>query len=277
MKLYRTEQGSIVEDQGQFYRLPSSDWDQLINRDDLHRYLEELTAQVGSIEAFSLERAGLLAPIGSQEVWAAGVTYHRSRTARMEESQTAGGGDFYDRVYAAQRPELFFKSTAHRVAGPGQLVRIRRDSNWNVPEPELALVVTSSSKIVGFTIGNDMSSRDIEGENPLYLPQAKVYDRSCALGPAVLVSDEPLPRSTEIKLEIARDGDMVFSGSTTLAAIKRDFAELVEYLFRDNSFPNACILLTGTGIVPPDSFTLKSGDTIHITIESIGTLINSVA
>src|SRR6185295_1884734 len=142
---------------------------------------------------FSLERAGLLAPIGTQEVWAAGVTYYRSRTARMEESQAAGGGDFYERVYDAERPELFFKSTPHRVAGPGELVRIRRDSNWNVPEPELALVVTATGKIVGFTIGNDMSSRDIEGENPLYLPQAKVYDRSCALGPAILVSDEPLP------------------------------------------------------------------------------------
>src|SRR6185503_6480097 len=175
------------------------------------------------------------------------------------------------------RPELFFKSTAHRVAGPGQLVRIRRDSNWNVPEPELALVITSTGKIVGFTIGNDMSSRDIEGENPLYLPQAKVYDRSCALGPGILVSDEQLPRWTEIKLEIVRDGDAVFTGSTTLAAIKRDFEGLVEYLFRDNSFPDGCILLTGTGIVPPDSFTLQAGDTIHITIEPIGTLTNSVA
>ena len=162
------------------------------------------------------------------------------------------------------------------MAGPGQLVRIRRDSHWNVPEPELALVITSTGKIVGFTIGNDMSSRDIEGENPLYLPQAKVYDRSCALGPGILVSDEQLPRDTAIELEIVRDGDSVFSGSTTLAAIKRDFEGLVEYLFRDNSFPDGCILLTGTGIVPPDSFTLQSGDAIHITIDPIGTLINSV-
>ena len=277
MKLYRTEQGSIVENQGQFYRLASTDWDQLVNRDNLHQHLGGEAAELSPIEGFSLEGAGLMAPIGSQEVWAAGVTYYKSRTARMEESQSSGGGDFYDRVYAAQRPELFFKSTPHRVAGPGQLVRIRRDSNWNVPEPELALVVTSSARIVGFTIGNDMSSRDIEGENPLYLPQAKVYDHSCALGPALLVSDEPLPKSTEIKLEIARGGDVVFSGSTSLAAIKRDFEELVEYLFRDNSFPNGCFLLTGTGIVPPDAFTLNSGDAIHITIEPIGTLINSVA
>ena len=277
MKLYRTLQGPIVENQGQFYRLASSDWDQLINRDNLHQHLGAEAAELSPIEGFSLEGAGLIAPIGSQEVWAAGVTYYKSRTARMEESQSSGGGDFYDRVYAAQRPELFFKSTPHRVAGPGQPVRIRRDSKWNVPEPELALVVTSSAKIVGFTIGNDMSSRDIEGENPLYLPQAKVYDRSCALGPAILVSDEPLPKSTEIKLEIARGGEVVFSGSTTLAAIKRDFEELVEYLFRDNSFPNGCFLLTGTGIVPPDAFTLNSGDAIHITIEPIGRLINSVA
>jgi 2-dehydro-3-deoxy-D-arabinonate dehydratase len=277
MKIYRTEQGSIVENQGQFYRLASSEWNQLINREDLHQYLGDETAQLNPMEGFSLERAGLLAPIDSQEVWAAGVTYYRSRTARMEESQSAGGGDFYDRVYAAERPELFFKSTAHRVAGPGQLVRIRRDSNWNVPEPELALVITSTGKIVGYTIGNDMSSRDIEGENPLYLPQAKVYDRSCALGPGILVSDEQLPRDTAIELEIVRDGDSVFSGSTTLAAIKRDFEGLVEYLFRDNSFPHGCILLTGTGIVPPDSFTLQSGDVIHITVDPIGTLINSVA
>ena len=277
MKIYRTEHGAIAEHQGQFYRLASTDWDQLINREDLEKHLEAETAQLSPIEGFSLDRAGLLAPIGSQEVWAAGVTYYRSRTARMEESQAAGGGDFYDRVYAAERPELFFKSTAHRVAAPGQLVRIRRDSNWNVPEPELALVVTSTGKIVGFTVGNDMSSRDIEGENPLYLPQAKVYDRSCALGPGIFVSEDPLARSTEIKLEIVRDGEAAFSGSTTLAAIKRDFKELVEYLFRDNSFPAGCILLTGTGIVPPDSFSLQTGDTIHITIEPIGTLTNWVA
>jgi 2-dehydro-3-deoxy-D-arabinonate dehydratase len=223
MRIYRTEQGAIAEHQGQFYRLASTDWDQLINREDLNQVLGDETAQLGPIEDFSLESAGLLAPIRSQEVWAAGVTYYRSRTARMEESQSAGGGDFYERVYAAQRPELFFKSTAHRVAGPGQLVRIRRDSNWNVPEPELALVITSTGKIVGFTIGNDMSSRDIEGENPLYLPQAKVYDRSCALGPGIFVTDEQLPKWTEIKLEIVREGEIVFSGSTTLAAINRYF------------------------------------------------------
>jgi 2-dehydro-3-deoxy-D-arabinonate dehydratase len=220
--------------------------------------------------------ASLLAPIDAQEVWAAGVTYYRSRTARMAESEVAGGGSFYDRVYSAARPELFFKALAHRVAGPGEKVRIRRDSKWNVPEPELALVISPAGKITGYTIGNDMSSRDIEGENPLYLPQAKVYDRSCALGPAILVSDEPLPSSTGIGLEIRRQGAAVFSDSITLAAMKRRPEELVEYLYRETSFPNGCILLTGTGIVPPDGFTLQSGDEIAISIEGIGTLNNAV-
>jgi 2-dehydro-3-deoxy-D-arabinonate dehydratase len=217
-----------------------------------------------------------LAPIDSQEVWAAGVTYYRSRTARMAESEVAGGGSFYDRVYTAERPELFFKALAHRVAGPEEKVRIRRDSKWNVPEPELALVISPAGKITGYTIGNDMSSRDIEGENPLYLPQAKVYDRSCALGPAILVSGEPLPASTAISIEIRRGGEAVFSDSTTLAAMKRKPEELVEYLYRETSFPGGCILLTGTGIVPPDTFTLQSGDEIAITIDGIGTLRNPV-
>jgi 2-dehydro-3-deoxy-D-arabinonate dehydratase len=217
-----------------------------------------------------------LAPIDDQEVWAAGVTYYRSRTARMAESEVAGGGSFYDRVYTADRPELFFKALAHRVAGPGENVRIRRDSKWNVPEPELALVISPEGKITGYTIGNDMSSRDIEGENPLYLPQAKVYDRSCALGPAILVSDAPLPEATAIALEITRAGQVMFSDSTTLASMKRKPQELVDYLYRETSFPNGCILLTGTGVVPPDSFTLQSGDEIAISIDGIGTLRNTV-
>jgi 2-dehydro-3-deoxy-D-arabinonate dehydratase len=216
------------------------------------------------------------APIGNQEVWAAGVTYYRSRDARMQESKSSGGGDFYDRVYAAERPELFMKATPHRVVGPDEDVAIRDDSSWNVPEPELTLLITPSGKIVGYTIGNDMSSRDIEGENPLYLPQAKVYDRSCALGPAILVSDAPMPAKTEIKLEILRGGAKEFSGTTTLESLKRDPADLVRYLYRSNRFPAGCFLMTGTGIVPPDSFTLKSKDEIHITIASIGTLINTV-
>ena len=275
MKLYRTTQGAVIQNEVGAYRY-DADWDQLINRNDLFAHLTdvlasgELTVAEDSVEDRSL------APVQSQEVWAAGVTYYRSRTARMAESHDAGADNFYDRVYSAERPELFFKSTPHRVAGPGQPVRIRKDSRWNVPEPELALVITSGQKIIGYTIGNDMSSRDIEGENPLYLPQAKVYDRSCALGPCILVTNEAPNASTEIRLEILRAGNSVFAGSTTLAQLKRTPDSLVEYLYRDNSFPNGCVLLTGTGIVPPDDFTLESKDEIRIAIDSIGTLINSV-
>ena len=217
------------------------------------------------------------APLQSQDIWAAGVTYYRSMNARMEESKDAGGGTFYDRVYHADRPELFFKASARSVANPGDAVRIRRDSKWNVPEPELTLAINAHGHIFGYTIGNDMSSRDIEGENPLYLPQAKVYDRSAALGPALLISDEPLPDTTEISIEIHRQGKMVFQGATTLNQIKRSLPSLAEYLFRENSFPHGCYLMTGTGIVPPDDFTLNSADEIRITIEPIGTLINPVA
>lgn len=217
------------------------------------------------------------APIGTQEVWAAGVTYLRSRTARMEESKDAGGGTFYDKVYHAERPELFFKGTPHRVAAPGTPVRIRGDSKWNVPEPELTLAINRHGRIFGYTIGNDMSSRDIEGENPLYLPQAKVYDRSTALGPCLLVTDEPLLGTTTIAITINREGAAAFSGSTQISQIKRTFPELAGFLFRDNSFPRGAYLMTGTGVVPPDSFTLRSGDEIRITIEPIGTLVNAVA
>jgi len=219
----------------------------------------------------------LRTPLQSQEVWAAGVTYIRSMKARREESKEAGGSDFYDRVYHAPRPELFFKSTPHRVAAPGTPVRIRADSRWNVPEPELTLAISSRGRIFGYTIGNDMSSRDIEGENPLYLPQAKVYDRSAALGPALLVTREPLPTSTRIALEIRRSGQTVFTEAIAIDQIKRPFASLVDYLFRDNRFPHGCYLMTGTGIVPPDTFTLQSGDVVRITIAPIGTLENPVA
>jgi 2-dehydro-3-deoxy-D-arabinonate dehydratase len=216
------------------------------------------------------------APIGTQEVWAAGVTYLRSRTARMEESKDAGGGTFYDKVYNAVRPELFFKGTPHRVAAPGTLVRIRGDSKWNVPEPELTLAINQHGRIFGYTIGNDMSSRDIEGENPLYLPQAKVYDRSTALGPCLLVTDEPLPPTTTIAIAINRAGTAVFTGSTQISQIKRTFPELAEFLFRDNTFPRGAYLMTGTGVVPPDDFTLRHGDEISITLEPVGTLVNAV-
>jgi len=276
MKLYKTENGPVLEERGDYYQLADADWDVLVNRGDHETVLTSMTRRATLLSDFSPE-TDALAPIGRQEVWAAGVTYFRSRAARMEESKSAGGGDFYDRVYAADRPELFFKSTPHRVAGPNQSVRIRRDSKWNVPEPELALVINSLGRIIGYTIGNDMSSRDIEGENPLYLPQAKVYAQSCGLGPGILISEQPLPAETEIHLEIIRASSTAFQGQTRLSELKRKPEELVEYLFRDNTFPYGCFLLTGTGIVPPDEFTLAVGDEIRITIEPIGTLINHVA
>jgi 2-dehydro-3-deoxy-D-arabinonate dehydratase len=274
MKIYKTKQGTVVELDEIFYELPDADWDELLNRQQLFQYLKQAVSRLVPLAEFSPTQ--VIAPIGSQEVWAAGVTYYRSRTARMEESKEAGGGDFYDRIYLAERPELFFKSTAHRVAGPGQKVKIRGDSKWNVPEPELTLAVNSRGEIFGYTIGNDMSSRDIEGENPLYLPQAKVYDLSCGLGPGILITEDALSPETQIRLEIVRAGEAVFDGSTRLSTMKRAPVELVEYLFRDNSFPTGCFLLTGTGVVPPDSFTLSTGDEIRITIDSIGTLVNIV-
>lgn len=273
MKLFLTRNGVVVEDGGG-YRTLSVPWDHLVRADDVEGRVGELMRGASTVDA--IDPATLLPPIGSQDVWAAGVTYLRSREARREESKSAGGGDFYDRVYDAPRPELFFKSTAGRVVGPGANVRIRRDSKWNVPEPELTLLIDPRGRIVGYTIGNDMSSRDIEGENPLYLPQAKMYDGSCALGPCVLLAREPLGKSTEIRLEIVREGKPAFVGSTTLAQMKRDPRELVEYLYRETAFPDGCYLLTGTGVVPPDAFTLAHGDEVRITIEPIGTLINRV-
>ena len=222
-----------------------------------------------------LVEARLLAPVDRQEVWAAGVTYKRSQEARERESE--GAARFYDLVYSAPRPELFFKAPAYRVSGHGERVHIRRDSKWNVPEPELALVISPKLKLVGFTIGNDMSSRDIEGENPLYLPQAKFYDHACALGPCItLVEDMPTPDETTIRLTIERDHKTVFDGATKASAMKRSFEELIDWLGKETSFPNGAILLTGTGIVPPDDFTLAVGDVVHIDIAGIGRLTNPV-
>jgi 2-dehydro-3-deoxy-D-arabinonate dehydratase len=274
MHIFRTESGWELEGtHGGRIPVPPQVSGRLTTREDLYQYLAEIEGDANPGTGGNT----LIAPIEDQEVWAAGVTYFRSRTARMEESQVGGGMSFYDRVYTAERPELFFKSTPHRTVGPGAPVRIRHDSKWNVPEPELTLLVSPKGNILGYTVGNDMSSRDIEGENPLYLPQAKVYDGSCALGPGILITQEPLGPSTEIRLEIRRAGAVAFSDSTTLAVMKRNPKELVEYLFRENTFPNGCFLLTGTGIVPPNSFTLLSGDEISITIEGIGTLSNPVA
>ncbi len=275
MKVYQLQNGILLEKENIFYLLKNRDWDGFINRDDLAERLEQEIRDAARIEdpKVYLENE-LLPPVKSQEIWAAGVTYYRSREARMEESKDAGGGDFYDRVYDAPRPELFFKSTAQRAVGSGAKVRIRKDSVWNVPEPELTLFLTSSGKIVGYTIGNDMSSRSIEGENPLYLPQAKTYDGSAALGPCIYVS--PLPPETLISLEILRNGQSVFSDSIPISRMKRKHEELAEFLFRECSFPYGCFLMTGTGIVPPNEFTLQNGDEIRIGIEGIGVLVNVV-
>lgn len=222
-----------------------------------------------------LSEAKWLPPIDQQEVWAAGVTYKRSQTARMEESEAAAS--CYDRVYTAARPELFFKATPGRCQGHGGNLRIRTDATWNVPEPELALVLSPSGKIVGYTIGNDMSSRDIEGDNPLYLPQAKVYNQCCGLGPWITLAEAmPDRMAIGIQLEIQRHGQTVFSGSTSVAQMARQFEDLVGWLLRDNDMPNGAFLLTGTGIVPDSSFTLNAGDTVHISIDGIGKLSNSI-
>ena len=277
MKVYRTTSGAVVHHEDRYYRNSEIQWDTLINQPQLHKTLARSLAQWEIEEdGASLIKNELLPPIGQQEVWAAGVTYYRSRDARMEESKESGGGSFYDRVYDADRPELFMKATPARVVGHGQPVRIRKDSSWNVPEPELTLLVSSSAEIIGYTVGNDMSSRSIEGENPLYLPQAKSYDGSTALGPGVLVTSDPFPKEAQISLRIERAGQAVFEESTTVNQIKRSFEDLVEYLYRECSFPHGCYLMTGTGIIPENDFTLQRGDTIHITIDGIGTLVNGV-
>jgi 2-dehydro-3-deoxy-D-arabinonate dehydratase len=246
----------------------------LLERADLTEELDRLIRTLP--QEHRLADVRLMTPVESQEVWAAGVTYLRSKQARMTESEFSA--DVYDRVYDAARPELFFKSLPDKVVSPGDAVGIRRDARWNVPEPELALVISASGRIIGFTIGNDMSSRDIEGENVLYLPQAKIYARSCAVGPWVVVGPtEEEAREWTIQLEIRRGKDPIFAGETCAGQIKRPFAELVEYLFRSQHFPNGVILLTGAGVIPPDSFTLAADDRVRITISGIGTLENPVA
>ncbi|MEO5924364.1 MAG: fumarylacetoacetate hydrolase family protein [Bryobacteraceae bacterium] len=271
MLLYRTVKGWVLQISADKYvEVPQAAG--ITTREDLFEYLEA-TAASGTAVAAPTQ---FLAPIEGQEVWASGVTYFRSRTARMEESQDAGGGSFYDRVYSAERPELFGKAAAHRVVGPGAAVRIRRDSKWNVPEPELTLLISPGGKILGYTAGNDMSSRDIEGENPLYLPQAKVYDGSCALGPAIWVTQQTPGPETKIRVQIFRGDVTMFDESTSLKELKRTPQELVSYLYRETSFPHGAFLMTGTGVVPPDSFTLLPGDRVDISIDGIGTLSNMV-
>ncbi|MEZ4826725.1 MAG: fumarylacetoacetate hydrolase family protein [Bacteroidia bacterium] len=278
MHIFNTNKGILVRLQTGDYLFAGVNWDQFINRDNLR---EAVLAETSAMEPINngneILHSDILAPIGSQEVWASGVTYFRSRVARMEEAQAAGGGDFYDRVYYADRPELFFKATPSRVAGPGTAVYIRRDSVWDVPEPELTLMIASSGQIVGYTIGNDMSSRSIEGENPLYLPQAKSYERCAGLGPCIYVPEKPLSPETEVSIQIFRNDLAVFSGNITLSQMKRTPEELAGWLFRECDFPAGCLLMTGTGIVPDSDFTLLPGDRVDISIGQIGTLSNIVA
>ncbi|AEI52241.1 fumarylacetoacetate hydrolase family protein [Runella slithyformis] len=278
MKLYPTTQGIVIESDDTYYLSAQTDWDAYINRDDLFDAIsEELKSLSADPSLAESIKTDVLPPIRQQEVWASGVTYMKSREARMEESKDAGGGDFYARVYDADRPELFFKATAARTVGTGADVLIRRDSKWNVPEPELTLFATSNGKIVGYTCGNDMSSRDIEGENPLYLPQAKSYDGAAAIGPCLYVPAQPIDPDAQIHIEIIRDGAAVFEGSISINRMKRTHTELIGYLFRETSFPHGVFLMTGTGLVPPNEFTLSVGDEVRITIQHIGTLINTVA
>jgi 2-dehydro-3-deoxy-D-arabinonate dehydratase len=273
MKVYKTKTGIVVEKENKFYLINES-WDSFINNDDLFKKIEKLT-QTLSPKGNELINE-VLAPVGTQELWACGVTYLRSKVGRQEESKAAGGADFYAKVYEAERPEVFFKSNSHRVVGHKDFVRIRKDSTWDVPEPELTLVVTSSGKIVGYTIGNDMSSRSIEGENPLYLPQAKTYDGCAAVGPCIYVTEKQLDSNTTIYLEINRNSKRVFEGNIGINQMKRTVEELVSFVYRECSFPNGCLIMTGTGIVPGSDFTLQSSDQIKITIDYIGTLINTV-
>lgn len=273
MKIYKTSKGVIIEKENRFFRT-DEDWDKFINDDNLFQKADRVTStsQPNGNELIN----EILAPVGKQELWACGVTYLRSKIGRQEESKDGGGGDFYARVYEADRPEVFFKSTPHRIVGYGGKVAIRKDSTWDVPEPELTLVVTSSGKIVGYTIGNDMSSRSIEGENPLYLPQAKTYDACAALGPCIYVTDKPLDKNTNIHMIINRSNEKVFEGNVAISQMKRTPEELVSFVFKECSFPDGCLVMTGTGIVPPNDFTLRSGDEIRMSIDGIGELVNVV-
>jgi 2-dehydro-3-deoxy-D-arabinonate dehydratase len=270
--LYKTAAGPIVRVDDNAYRVETNDWDTLLNLPGLAQYLQD---QVKSSNLVPMPQT-VEAPIGGQEIWGAGVTYFRSRAARMAESQAAAGREFYDRVYDAPRPELFFKAVASRVVAPGAEMRLRRDSHWMVPEPELALVINRVAQVVGYTIANDLTCRDIEGENPLYLPQAKIWDGSTSIGPGLLIQETALPLDTGIELEILRDQNTLYSSRTDLASMKRKLQELVNYLTRETSFPLGCFLMTGTGIVPDDDISLRPGDVVRITIEPIGTLSNTL-
>jgi 2-dehydro-3-deoxy-D-arabinonate dehydratase len=277
MKIYKTTTGIFIESEGSIYPSEFMSWDAFINQPDLYKSVWAAVSEKKPHGKDLLNELVIQPPIQSQEIWAAGVTYTRSRDARMEESKDAGGGSFYDMVYDAVRPELFFKATPYRCVGTGDKVRIRKDSTWNVPEPELTLVINNTGNIIGYTIGNDMSSRSIEGENPLYLPQAKSYDGSAAIGPCVYLSDTPISPETKINMQIIRGGTTMYADEIEISKMKRGHVELVEFLFRECTFPFGCLLMTGTCLVPPNDFTLQSSDVIVIRIDHIGELKNTVA
>jgi 2-dehydro-3-deoxy-D-arabinonate dehydratase len=275
MHLYRTTKGFLLKTDAGFFGVHGTDFDELLNLPNLHRHLLDISRQGAAVEPPLPD--DILAPVGSQEIWAAGVTYERSKEGRREESKESGAAVFYSKVYEAERPELFFKAAGWRVVGPGGKIRVRKDTRWSVPEPELVLVINDDQQIIGYTLGDDVSSRDIEGENPLYLPQAKVYDGSCALGPAIWINEQAIDLNAEISMVVERSGKPVYQGSVSLARIRRGFNELVDYLYREISFPVGAFLLTGTGIVPPNDFTLLSGDLVRIASAPIGELVNTVA
>jgi len=279
MKLYNSASRILLEHSNTFYIIDEP-WDMLVNRDNLEKYLlskvKKSKVAIPDEATAWLSDGSILPPISRQEVWAAGVTYLKSRNARMEESQSSGAASLYDMVYDAERPELFFKAAASRVSGHLQQVYIRKDSSWNVPEPELTLFINSNGNIQGYTCGNDMSSRSIEGENALYLPQAKIYEKSAALGPCLYVSSSPISGETAIKMVITRGGIEVYQDSTTVSRIKRSFTELTGYLYRECDFQHGCYLMTGTCLVPTSGFTLQVGDVVEISIDAIGSLINTI-
>lgn len=279
MHLYKTSKGNILKYETKAFLL-NDDWDSLINRENLYNHLLQLSetrARLNEEIAENYINNFILPPVGSQEVWAAGVTYLRSRDARMEESEDSGAADCYQRVYEAERPELFFKAMPQRVSGHKQQVNIRKDSVWNVPEPELTLYINSRGSIQAYTIGNDMSSRSIEGENPLYLPQAKMYEKSAALGPCLYITNKPITLDTAIQMNIYRNGQKMFDDSTTLSKMKRSLNELAAWLYREFDFVHGCFLMTGTCVVPPNDFTLNENDIVNINIDGIGTLTNTIA
>jgi 2-dehydro-3-deoxy-D-arabinonate dehydratase len=277
MKIFRTTEGIVVEHGSAFFRSPEKNWDVFVNRGDLYsRVRQELKGWQSDPSAGKSIQNGLLAPIGNQEVWACGITFIRSRQSYVDDTKETGSVNSYMRVYEADRPEIFFKATSYRTVGSGEGVRVRSDSRITVPEPELTLFICSAGTIEGYTIGNDMSARDIEGENALYLSQAKCYDGSAAIGPCLYVSEAPIDPGTLIKMEVLSNDEIIFSGEVSISRMKRKHTDLVNYLFKETSFKYGVYLMTGTGIVPPENFTLAIGDEVRISIDQIGTLVNKV-